>query len=311
MQTYRECHEHWRFYGNFYDDLARKTYERHLGRKAPADRDQVIDALPSATGCFRELVKDMKRAGAKNLIIDLRRCPGGVSNIAEMLMYFIYGKNRTVDVLSESFQVRKYSDVYFRYAQGERFEPANDRRRTAVTINDYDFLEEENYHSRADIEQKRARVRKDLDDMAVHMPTFHREYAKGEYEAFYTPENVVVLSEARTFSSAFWMLQCFHKAGAMLVGVPSAQAPNTFSDQNPYRLKRTGLTLYMTYKYSVSFPKLPRDTRVLMPDYVLTYDELKAYGFDPNAAVLLALDVLDAKDEPLRRHSPHHSRAQP
>jgi CubicO group peptidase (beta-lactamase class C family) len=311
MQTYRECHEHWRFYGVFYEDLARKTYERYLGRKAPADRNQVIDALPSATDCFRGLVKNMKRAGAKNLIIDLRRCPGGVSNIAEILMYFIHGKNRTVDVLSESFQVRKYSDVYFQYAQGERFEPANDRRRTAVTINDYDFLEEENYYSRADIEQKKARVRKDLDDMAVHMPTFHKEYAKGEYEAFYTPENVVILSEARTFSSAFWMLQCFYKAGAKLVGVPSGQAPNTFSDQNPYQLKRTGLTLYMTYKYSVSFPKLPRDARVLMPDYVLTYDELKAYGFDPNAAVLLALDVLDATDGPLRRHSPHHSRAKP
>jgi hypothetical protein len=107
------------------------------------------------------------------------------------------------------------------------------------------------------------------------------------------------------------MLQCFYKAGAKLVGVPSGQAPNTFSDQNPYQLKRTGLTLYMTYKYSVSFPKLPRDARVLMPDYVLTYDELKAYGFDPNAAVLLALDVLDATDGPLRRHSPHHSRAKP
>jgi len=169
-------------------------------------------------------------------------------------------------------------------------------RRTALTINDYDFLEEENYYSLADREQKRALIRKDLDDMALHMPTFHKEYAKGKYEAFYTPENVVVLSEAKTFSSAFWMLQCFYKAGAKLVGVPSGQAPNMFSDQNPYRLSRTGLTLYMTCKYSVSFPKLPRDARALMPDQLLTYDKFKAYGFDPNAAVLLALDVLAAKD---------------
>jgi len=296
MQTYRECHEHWRFYGNFYEDLARATYRRYHGRKDPADLNQVIDALPSATDCFRELVQDMKRAEARNLIIDLRKCPGGISNIAEMLMYFLYGKSKTIDVLSESFQVRKYSDIYFQYAQGEKFEPANERRRTAVTINDYDFLEEENYDSRADLEQKRAFLRKDLDDMAFHMPTFHKEYAKGEYEAFYTPENVVVLSEAETFSSAFWMLQCFYKAGATLVGLPSGQAPNTFSDQNPYRLSRTGLTLYMTCKYSVSCPKLPRDARVLMPDHVLTYEKLRAYDFDPNAAVLLALDVLAGKD---------------
>jgi hypothetical protein len=296
MQTYRECHEHWRFYGNFYEDLARKTYERYHGRKAPADRNKVIDALPSATDCFRALVKDMKRAGAKNLIIDLRKCPGGVSNITEMLMYFIYGKSRTVDVLAESFQVRKFSEAYFQYAQGEKFEPGNERRRTPLTIDDYDFLEEENYFSHADVAQRRALVRKDLDEMAVHMPTFLKEYAKGEHEAFYTPENVVVLSEAKTFSSAFWMLRCFYNAGARLVGVPSGQAPNTFSGQNPYPLKRTGLTLYMTCKFSVSFPKLPRDARALMPDPVLTYEKLRDYGFDPNASVLLALDVLGDKD---------------
>lgn len=238
----------------------------------------------------------MREAGTKNLIVDLRRCPGGVSNIAEMLMYFVYGKSRTVDVLSESFQIRKYSDVYYQYARGEKFDPANDRRRTPLTVNDYDFLEEENYYGRADREPKRALIRQDLDDMALHMPTFHREYAKGKYEAFYTPENVIVLSEAETFSSAFWMLQCLYKAGARLVGVPSGQAPNTFSDQNPYRLSRTGLTLYMTCKYSVSCPKLPPDARVLMPDDLLTYDKLRAYAFDPNASVLLALDALAAKD---------------
>jgi len=298
MQTYRECHEHWRFYGNFYEDLARTTYRRYHGRKDPADLNQVIDALPSATDCFRELVTDMKRAGTKNLIIDLRRCPGGISNIAEMLMYFVYGKNKTVDILSESFQIRKYSDVYYQYARGETFDPANDRRRTPLTVNDYDFLEEQNYDGPADREQQMALIRQDLDAMALHMPTFHKEYAKGTFEAFYTPENVAVLSEADTFSSAFWMLQCLYKAGAKLVGVPSGQAPNTFSDQNPYRLSRTGLTLYMTCKYSVSCPKLPRDARVLMPDVLLTFDKLRAYAFDPNAAVLLALDALAVKDGP-------------
>jgi hypothetical protein len=47
----------------------------------------------------------------------------------------------------------------------------------------------------------------------------------------------------------------------------------------------------MTYKYSVSFPNLPPTARALRPDYLLTYEKLKAYGFGPNAAVLLALET--------------------
>lgn len=292
MQTYRECHEHWRFYGHAYEDLARATYERYHGRKAPADLNQVIDALPSATDCFRDLVRAMKQAGTRDLIIDLRKCPGGISNITEMLMYFLFGREKTVDVLSQSYQVRKYSEAYYRYAPGEKFEPKNETRSVPLTIDDYDFLEERNYGGGAGIEKRRAIIRKDLDDMASHMPTFNREYAGGVYEAFFTPANIVVLSEAETFSSAFWMLQCFVQGGAKLVGVPSGQAPNTFSDQNPYELPRTKLTLYMTCKYSVSFPKLAPEERFIKPDRELTYDLLKSYGFDPNAAVLLALDVL-------------------
>ncbi len=38
------------------------------------------------------------------------------------------------------------------------------------------------------------------------------------------------------------------------------------------------------------------NARALMPDQLLTYDKFKACGFDPNAAVLLARDVLAAKD---------------
>jgi hypothetical protein len=94
------------------------------------------------------------------------------------------------------------------------------------------------------------------------------------------------------------MLQCLCTAGAKLAGVPSGQAPNTFSDQNPYELPRTKLTLYMTCKYSVSFPRLAPEERFVKPDYELTYDRFKSYGFDPNAAVLLALDVLAGRVRP-------------
>ena len=293
MQTYRECHEHWRFYGNYYEELARKTYERFHEKPAMANLNLVIDNLPSATECFRDLVITMKNDKTENLIIDLRKNPGGVSNITEILMYFLYGKEKIIDVRNRSYQIRKHSEIYYQYNPGEKFDPISASRTLPITINDYDFEEEKRYLSSKNSEYKRVQILKELDEMASHMPTFNREYLKGKYEGLYTPKNVVVLTTERTFSSAFWMLQYFAKSNAIIVGTPSGQAPNTFSDQNPFELKNSGLNFYLTYKMGYSFPELDDTIDVLMPDYLLTYDKLKSYNFDPNAEVIYALEVLN------------------
>lgn len=292
MQTYRECHEHWRFYGNYYPTLAKKTYRRWHGKEPMSDIDAVIDHLPSATECFTRLVREMKENQSETLIIDLRRNPGGISNMTEILMYFLYGRKAIVDIESRDYQIRKHSDLYYSHNKGESFHPHNDRRTIAIGINDYDFLQERRFYSTDKQSEKKKEVLKALDEMASHMPTFEREYLTGRYEAWYTPENVVVLSSERTFSSGFWMLKCFKKAGAKVVGTPSGQAPNTFSDQNPYTLKNSGITLYLTYKKSFSFPGLPEGVDVIIPDYPLNYSKLKEYQFDPNGEIILALEIL-------------------
>lgn len=293
MQTYRECHEHWRFYGNYYEELARKTYERFHEEKALGDLNYIIDNLPSATASFRNLVISMKKNKTKNLIIDLRKNPGGVSNITEILMYFLYGKQATVKVQSQSYQIRKHSELYYEYNNGEKFDPSNESREVPITINDYDFLEENRYWTNNNIELKQRNILNELNEMASHMPTFNKEYLKGEYEGWYTPKNVIVLTTERTFSSAFWMLQNLVKCGAIIVGTPSGQAPNTFSDQNPFKLNNSNLNLFLTYKKSYSIPKLGDKKKVLIPDYILTYDILKAYKFDPNSEIIYALEILD------------------
>jgi len=292
MQTYRECHEHWRFYGNYYPTLAKKTYLRWHGREPMSDMDAVIDHLPSATECFTRLVREMKENKSKTLIIDLRRNPGGISNMTEILMYFLYGRKAIVDIGSRDYQIRKHSELYYRHNKGEAFHPHNDRRAIPIGTNDYDFAQERRFYSKEKQSEKKKEVLKELNEMASHMPTFEREYLTGKYEAWYTPEHVVVLSSERTFSSAFWMLKCFKKAGAKVVGTPSGQAPNTFSDQSPYTLKNSGITLYLTCKKSFSFPELPAGVDVMIPDYPLTYRKLKEYQFDPNGEVILALEIL-------------------
>ncbi len=295
MQTYRECHEHWRFYGNYYEELARKTYERFHEKPAMEDLNLVIDNLPSATDCFRDLVVTMKKDKTENLIIDLRKNPGGVSNITEILMYFLYGKETIIDVKNQSYQIRKHSEIYYQYNKGEKFDPISESRTLPLTINDYDFDEERRYLSSKNREYKRGQILKELDEMASHMPTFEKEYLTGKYEGWYTPKNVIVLTSERTFSSAFWMLQYFAKSNAIIVGTPSGQAPNTYSDQNPFELENSGLNLYLTYKMGYSFPELDDNIDVLMPHYLMTYDKLKSYNFDPNSEVIFALEVLDKK----------------
>ena len=295
MQTYRECHEHWRFYGNYYEELARKTYERFHEKPAMDNLNLVIDKLPSATECFRDLVVTMKNDETENLIIDLRKNPGGVSNITEILMYFLYGKETMIDVKYQSYQIRKYSEIYYQYNKGERFDSISESRTLPLTINDYDFDEERRYLSSNNRENKRMQILKELDEMTSHMPTFEKEYSTGKYEGWYTPKNVIVLTTERTFSSAFWMVQNFVKNNAIIVGTPSGQAPNTFSDQNPFELKNSGLNLYLTYKVGYSFPELDHNVDVLLPHYLMTYDKLKSYNFDPNSEVIYALEVLNKK----------------
>jgi hypothetical protein len=295
MQTYRECHEHWRFYGNYYEELARKTYERFHEKPAMDNLNLVIDKLPSATECFRDLVVTMKNDETENLIIDLRKNPGGVSNITEILIYFLYGKETMIDVKYQSYQIRKYSEIYYQYNKGERFDSISESRTLPLTINDYDFDEERRYLSSNNRENKRMQILKELDEMTSHMPTFEKEYSTGKYEGWYTPKNVIVLTTERTFSSAFWMVQNFVKNNAIIVGTPSGQAPNTFSDQNPFELKNSGLNLYLTYKVGYSFPELDHNVDVLLPHYLMTYDKLKSYNFDPNSEVIYALEVLNKK----------------
>lgn len=293
MQTYRECHEHWRFYGNHhnYEALARKTFERYQHKVAPAEINQVIAGLPAATDCFREMVIAMREAKTKNLFIDLRENPGGVSNIAEILLYFLFGRDRIAEINARSYQIRKHSKLFYDIETGETFIANNNHRKTPLMINDYDFLEEQLLNDPLAIERRRSYYLNQLNEMASHMPTFEQEYKTGKYEKYYTPKNIVAITSAQTFSSAFWLLSGLFKLGAKVVGTPSGQAPNTFSDQYPFKLKNTGLTLHVTCKYSVTFPDLPEEADVLMPHYLMTYEKLKHYDFDPNATIRWAQDI--------------------
>lgn len=77
------------------------------------------------------------------------------------------------------------------------------------------------------------------------------------------------------------------------MGIPSSQAGNCFIDTLHFRLDKTGIRGNLSYKASRSFPGDPEMGEVLRPHRELTYEIAASMDFDPNASVLLALQLAD------------------
>ena len=117
-------------------------------------------------------------------------------------------------------------------------------------------------------------------------------YRSGRFNGIYTPQNVVVLCSPLTYSSGFNLMTALSKKGATIVGTPSAQPGNNFGDSLILQLKNTGIQAFVAFKQLVSFPDDPEKGRLFPIDHPLTFAKLASTGFDPNAEVLLALEVI-------------------
>jgi hypothetical protein len=123
------------------------------------------------------------------------------------------------------------------------------------------------------------------------LPSFAKVLDQGGWNAAWTPR-VVVLTSARTYSAAFDAVLQLRAHGAAVVGVPSSQAANCFIDVAGFRLAHSHLTGSISFKWSVGLPQDPRNGTLLRPDRELSYADYRAFSFDPNATVLLAMDFL-------------------
>jgi hypothetical protein len=75
----------------------------HMGgyRETREQRDPIITKIarpPSATDSFRELVVEMKQRQTQTLILDVRGNPGGNSLISEILVYYLYGREKLLEM---------------------------------------------------------------------------------------------------------------------------------------------------------------------------------------------------------------------
>jgi len=291
MQSYREMYEGWIASNPAEgENAAREVYKRLHQSDAPEALEAVLAGIPSATDTFRTLVQEMRQAGTKTLLVDLRYNNGGNSEMYNFLLYFLYGRDVLLRAKLQDTEVRHFSKYDFETQSPEAFERINRGRAVPLTMTDYDFSND--WYSRIQrnpsaIDSLKAAFEQEMD----RMPTFAAEYRSGKYEAYYRPANVIVLSSPVTFSSGYTLMYYLYRAGAKIVGTPSAQAGNCFGETTSFTLQHSQLTGTISHKYFIFFHDDPEMGRVLRPDYPMTFDKLKSYDFDVNAEILFALEL--------------------
>jgi hypothetical protein len=290
MMHYREALEMWdEMRIERREETGREAYRKYHGVGPPADYQEVIAGVPSATETFRSLLTDMKDAGSQALLVDLRKNHGGNSFMSNVLVYFLYGKEKLLG-RHPGLEVKKYSRYYFEHFPNQSLDEVNEGRREPLSMGDCDTTSNPRLGVTPELRARRIETLR-------RMRTFARELDSGEYSGYYTPKHVIVLVSPHTFSSGFTMMRYLWRAGAKLLGTPSGQAANCFGDILEFELPNSGVRGCISHKRYAEFPDDPEMGRVLPIDYPLTYEKLREYAFDPNAEVLLALEVVGAELE--------------
>jgi len=292
MQSYREMYEGW-LAGNPAQagEVIREMYKRIHQSDAPDDINAALAGIPSAAETFQALVQEMREAGTRTLLVDLRYNDGGNSTMYNILLYFLYGKEILWRAKLQLTEVERFSEYYFQNNSPEDFERINRGRAVPLARTDYDFSGDWYGRSRSDpsaVDQ----IKKEFELQELdRMPAFAAEYRSGKHQGYYLPANVMVLISPKTFSSGYTLMYYLFMAGAKIVGTPSAQAGNCFGEPFSFELRHSGLIGSVSHKQFVYFHDDPEMGRVLRPHFPMTYDKLKSYEFDPNSEILLALDV--------------------
>ena len=288
LMRYREACEMW--FADGFDQaeaMTRAAYEHFHQTPAPENREDLLTGVPSATSTIAEMVDEMRAFGTKNLIVDLRGNTGGSSVMREILVYLLFG-DRAMRDLDDGYQITKISAHLLEQYAASSLADINAGRTIPLRINDYDFKEEQTYHA-----ERGSQTTPEEEPSLARSPSFWETYRTGKFHSpRWSPARIAAISDPLTFSSGFNVLSGLYSLGAVTVGTPSAQPPNNFGDMLLFELQHTGIQAGVSHKQIVAFPDEPEIGRCLRPEIPLTFEQLAASGFDPNAEVLLALDVL-------------------
>lgn len=262
-------------------------YQQKQGKEMPADTLQAIRELPSFSGTFAAMLKEMKKNHSEYLIIDLRDNSGGWTPIVLATLYQLYG-DRYLQTDMDTEYYRIVSPLYMNKLE-TTLEDFNQRRGTHYAFGDYTFSAEE-----ADDAAPLDTLRRQFIEEC--MSSVKEELRAQQGAAVYTPKRVFVVTNERTFSAAFHYAFMLWKMGATVVGVPSGQAPNTFMEQTLFKLPYTGVEGSISNSMQVFLPGKDKRAKTFWPDLMPTHEEYAKYGFDKQAEILFLLDRIGREE---------------
>ena len=291
MSSFREAFEYWDATGQVgRSRYGRRLYKQINDREPPEDYEEVLKGIPSATELFLSLVQEMKEKNSEVLIVDLRENFGGLDTMNQILLYFLVGFDQTISLMMENAAIRKFSKFLNDTSErGLELEKVPYADLVPLEINDYDFSQDPDFNP----EDLKEVTIAGLKNTFEKIPTFFKIFEAREFEAYYCPRYIVVLSSSTTFSSGFNLMTDLYRLGAVIIGTPSGQAGNSFGDIRRFELTNSRIKGNISTKYFLAFPDDPEKGRLLMPHYPLTYEKLASYNFDKNSTLLYALEKIN------------------
>lgn len=263
-------------------DQMRNFYTWTLQKEMPADTVKALQGIPSYSETFHQMLTEMKNQRSHTLIIDLRGNGGGWTPITLPSLYQLFGDKYLETDMGTHYH-RLLSSLYLQKTN-QTLEEFNKMNHSDFKIGDYDFYDTQK--DTLSLEIKRADFIKNC------MSDMKPELEKQKGKPVYSPEHIYVITNEWTFSAAFHYAFYLWKMGAIIVGVPSMQAPNTFMEQTSFQLPYTHLKGSISNSIQIFLPGKDPRARTFWPDMMPSYEDYKRFQFDRHSEIRYLLEKI-------------------